>query len=161
MKRLSAFVRKLDISFEIIAGVVLAFMMIVTVSDIVMRALGHPIMGTVEIVTFCGAIVIGFSLPYSSFTKMHVFVDLLIERLSPRSRAALVSATKAAGCLFFVFVGYNFILFGLKLMKTGEVSSSFRIPYYPVTFGLAMSCFLESLTLLLDTLKTMKGGRDE
>ena len=161
MKRLSAFVRKLDISFEVIAGVVLAFMMIVTVSDIVMRALGHPIMGTVEVITFCGAIVIGFALPHSSFTKMHVFVDLLIERLSPGCRSALVCATKAAGCLFFVLVGYNFILFGLKLMKTGEVSSSFRIPYYPVTFGLAISCFLESLTLLLDMLKAVKGGGDE
>ncbi len=161
MKRLTEFVRKLDISFEVIAGVVLGFMMIITITDIVMRALGYPIIGTVEIVTFCGSIVIGFALPYSSFTRMHVFVDLLIERLSPRPRAALVSATKAAGCLFFIFVGYNFILFGLKLMKTGEVSSSFRIPYYPVTFGLAMSCFLESLTLFLDMLKTMKGARDE
>jgi TRAP-type C4-dicarboxylate transport system permease small subunit len=161
MKRLTTLVRKLDISFEVVAGVVLAFMMVVTFSDVIMRAFGHPILGSVEIITFCGAIVIGFALPYSSFTKTHVIVDLLTERLSPRSRAALGAVTKSMGLLFFVFVGYNFILYGLNLMKTGEVSPSFKIPYYPITFGLAVSCFLESFTLLLDMLKLLAGGQDE
>lgn len=161
MKRLTTFVRKVDISFEVVAGVVLAFMMIVTLSDVIMRAFGHPILGTVEIITFSGAIVIGFSLPYSSFMKTHVIVDLLTERLSPRAKAALGAVTKSMGLLFFVFVGYNFILFGLSLMKTGEVSPSFKIPYYPITFGLAVSCFLESFTLLLDMLKLLAGGQDE
>jgi TRAP-type C4-dicarboxylate transport system permease small subunit len=161
MKRLTRFVRKMDISFEAVAGVVLAYMMIVTLSDIIMRAFGHPILGTVEIITFSGAIVIGFSLPYSSFTKTHVVVDLLTERLSPRSKAALGAVTKGMGLLFFVFVGYNFILFGFNLIKTGEVSPSFKIPYYPITFGLAVSCFLESFTLLLDMLNLLAGGQDE
>jgi hypothetical protein len=68
--------------------------------------------------------------------------------------------TTSVGLLLFIFIGINFILYGLTLMKTGEVSAGLRIPYYPITFGLALSCFLESLTLLADLVK-LSGGRHE
>jgi TRAP-type C4-dicarboxylate transport system permease small subunit len=92
--------------------------------------------------------------------KVHVFVDLLTAKLTPRLQVILKAFTKSIGLLFFVFVSYNFIRYGLTLMKTGEVSPSFRIPYYPITFGLATSCFLESLTLLCDLLKLVRGGNN-
>ena len=66
--------------------------------------------------------------------------------------------TRSAGFVLFIFMGVNFILYGLTLMKTGELSAGLRIPYYPITFGLALSCFLESLTLLADLAKLL-GGR--
>ena len=44
------------------------------------------------------------------------------------------------------------------LIKTGEVSGSLRIPYFPVVFGLALSCLLESLTLLCVVLMLVKRG---
>ena len=159
MKQFMALVYKMDLSFHIIAGLTLAFMMTVTFTDVVMRIFGRPIIGTMEIISFCGAVVIGFAIPYSSWMKVHVFVDLLTQRLTPKSQAILKAFTKSVGLLFFLFVAYNFIRYGLTLMRTGEVSPSFRIPYYPITFGLAASCFLESLTLLCDLLKLAKGGK--
>jgi len=161
MKRLLTVVYRLDISFHVIAGLTLAFLMIMTLIDIIMRAAGKPIVGTIEIISFCGAVVIGFAIPYSSWMKVHIFVDLLTQKLSPKSKAILQSLTKFIGLLFFLFVSYNFIRYGLTLMRTGEVSASFKIPYYPITFGLAVSCFLESLTLFCDLVKLAKGGKHE
>ena len=132
-------------------------MMVVTLVDITMRLLGSPIIGAVELISFSGAVIIGFAIPYSSWMKAHIIVDFVVERLSPAARKAMEFGTKLTGLLLFLFMGVNFILYGLTLMKTGELSAGFRIPYYPITFGLSLSCFLESLTLFSDLLKL--GGR--
>jgi TRAP-type C4-dicarboxylate transport system permease small subunit len=161
MKHFMTLVYRLDISFHVIAGITLAFMMLVTFVDVVIRIFGSPIIGTMEIISFCGAVVIGFAIPYSSWMRVHVIVDLLTAKLSPNSRTVLSIFTRCVGILFFLFVSYNFIRYGLTLMRTGEVSPSFRIPYYPITFGLAASCFLESLTLACDLVKRAKGGQYE
>ncbi len=159
MKGFLAGIYRLNISFQVIAGAGLVLIMVVTLLDIIMRAFGKPIIGAVEIVSFSGAVIIGFAIPYSSWMKAHVGVDLLVERLSPAGKRALAFATRLTGLLLFMFMGINFILYGLTLMKTGELSPGFRVPYYPITFGLALSCFLESLTLLVDLLKL--GGQHE
>ena len=159
MKRLITLVYRLDLSAQVVAGLGLAFMMVVTLVDIAMRILGKPILGAIELICFSGAIVVGFSIPYASWMKSHVYVDLLENRLSQRARTGLQFFNKVVGVLLFLFLGYNFILYGLTLRQTGEVSPGLKIPYYPITFGLAVSCFLESLTLFCDLLKTIQGER--
>ena len=154
-----AAVLKIDIAFHIIAGSVLAFMMVVTLLDVVMRNLGHPIVGTVEIISFCGSVVVGFAIPYTSWKKAHVYVDLVVEKLSPRNKMIMAVITRCMGIALFVFIGYNFIVYGRDLLHTGEVSASFRLPYYPIAFGLSLSCFLESATLFCDLLSTVQGGK--
>jgi TRAP-type C4-dicarboxylate transport system permease small subunit len=160
MTRFLSGVYKLNISFQVVAGIGLVFMMVVTLVDITMRTLGRPIIGAVELISFSGAVIIGFAIPYSSWMRAHVIVDLLVERLSPTGKKTMEFATRLAGLVLFLFMGINFILYGLNLMKTGELSAGFRIPYYPITFGLSLSCFLESLTLFADLLKLL-GGQHE
>jgi TRAP-type C4-dicarboxylate transport system permease small subunit len=158
MNRLLTFVYKLDISFHFVSGVVLAIMMLVTLTDITMRAFGKPLIGGIEIICFAGAVLVGFALPYSSWKGSHIYVDMLTAKISPRSQIFLGFFTKSIGALLFLFLGINFILYGFNLIRTGEVSPGFRIPYYPISFGLALASFLESLTLLCDVLK-IAGGK--
>ena len=41
-------------------------------------------MGTYELVAFSGAIVIGFSLPLTSWLRAHIFVDFFILKFSKK-----------------------------------------------------------------------------
>ncbi|MFH0977322.1 MAG: TRAP transporter small permease [Spirochaetota bacterium] len=157
MNRFATIIYKLDIIFISISGVVLIFMMIVTLSDVIMRAFGRPIVGTIEIITFSGAVVIGFAIPYSTWKRSHVFVDFLTEKLSPFSKKIVNFITKSAAILLFLFIAYNFIIYSLDLIKTGEVSPTFKIPFYPITFGLVVATLLESLTLFCDLFSSLKG----
>jgi TRAP-type C4-dicarboxylate transport system permease small subunit len=161
MKRFLKVVYTLDLSLQVVAGLGLAFMMLVTVIDVTMRALGRPIIGAIELICFSGAIVVGFAIPYSSWMKAHIYVDMLEAKLSKRSRLSLNLVTKTIGILLFLFIGYNFILYGFNLKQSGEVSAGLKIPYYPITFGLAVSCFMESLTLFADLLKLFRGEAHE
>jgi TRAP-type C4-dicarboxylate transport system permease small subunit len=161
MKRFLGAVLRIDITFHAIAGSVLAFMMVVTLLDIIMRNLGRPIVGSMEIISFCGSVVVGFAIPYTSWKKAHVYVDFLLIKLSPGNRRIMEIITRCMGIALFAFIGYNFILYGFDLIKTKEVSPSFKLPYYPIPFGLSLSCFLQCLTLIADLLKTVQGGKNE
>lgn len=162
MKQFLDAVFKIDVTFHAIAGSVLAFMMVVTLLDIIMRNFGSPIVGTVEIISFCGSVVIGFAIPYTSWKKSHVYVDFVIVKMRPNNRRIMEIITRLMGVILFAFIGYNFIAYGFDLIKTKEVSASFRLPYYPIAFGLSLSCFLQCLTLIADLVKTVHpGGANE
>jgi TRAP-type C4-dicarboxylate transport system permease small subunit len=132
-------------------------MAIVTLTDISMRALGSPIVGSLEIITFLGAIVIGFALPYTSLLKGHVYVDVLVDKLSPRGRNIFMALTRCMGIFLFIFIGLNFINYGIRNIGSGEVTPAFRIPVYPIAFGLAASFFVQSFTLLAELIQIVQG----
>ncbi len=161
MRRWTWIIYKMDLSLHVVAGFGLAFMIILTLTDILMRTLGKPIVGSIELVCFSGAIVVGFAIPYSSLAQVHIFVDFLVKRLPPRWSSSLKALTTLMGALLFLLMGYNFILYGLDLIKTGEVSAGLKIPYYPITFGFAFSCMLESATLFSQLIRLLRREKYE
>jgi TRAP-type C4-dicarboxylate transport system permease small subunit len=161
MKQFLELVRELDISLQAVAGVILALMVVVTLTDVIMRAMGRPIVGSIEIITFSGAMVVGLGLPYSSWKRSHVNVDFLVEMMPSGARKYLNAVTKTMGVVLFVFIAYNFILYGQDLKRTGEISPSFKIPYYPLTYGLSFSCLMQALTLFCDIFRNFVEGNDK
>ena len=64
-----------------IAGAALTGIMFLTVADVFLRYLKMPILGTYEIVSLLGAIVIGFAIPQTTIDRGHVLMDFLTGRL--------------------------------------------------------------------------------
>jgi TRAP-type C4-dicarboxylate transport system permease small subunit len=93
--------------------------------------MGHPIVGSMEIVSFSGAVVIGFAIPYASW-KRACLCGCAGGKLSPRSRKVLDIVTRCLGIALFIFIGIHFIIYGLDLRRTHEISPSFKLPYYPI-----------------------------
>jgi len=155
VRKFSKIVLAADQVFFLVAGLGLALMMLVTLVDVVLRYVGRPVFGSMEIVCFASAVVIGFSIPYTSWNRGHIIVDFLLANLSPKSVRVLRIFTRCLGIGLFLFAAYNFVIYGIDLAKSGEFSPGFRIPYYPITFGLALSCFLQSLTLICDLISTI------
>lgn len=157
MKRLAAVINKLSISFEVVAGSCLAFMVLVTLYDVIARQFGHPLIGGVELISFGGAVVIGFALPYAQLKKANIYVDLLVEKLSKTAQIRFRTVTSTIAIILFLFIGYNFIIYGLDLIRTGEVSAGFRLPYYPITFGLALASFLQATAMFSNLMHERRG----
>ncbi len=143
-----------------IAAVALGFMILLTVADVTLRYFKRPIVGTYEMVALSGAVIIGFSLPFTSLMKGHVNVDFLTMKLSAKGRKILSFVTKCLGIILFLIIGWNLILQGMDFHKVGEVTPTRHLPIHPVLYGIGICCFLESLALLCDAIKIL-GGKDE
>ena len=90
-----------------------------------------------------------------------IIVDILTGKLSPRKKRTVDIITRCVGIIIFLFVAYNFFLYGIDVQKTGERTASFKVPYYPFAFALSLSFLLQSFTILLDLVKTVKGTDHE
>ncbi|OGP74154.1 MAG: hypothetical protein A2W09_03130 [Deltaproteobacteria bacterium RBG_16_50_11] len=144
---------KLSRLINFIAGSNLAFVMFLTVADIILRSFRRPIIGTYDIVTFSGAVVIGFSLPFTSWMRGHVYTDFLILRFSQKIRNVFNISTRCLGIGLFFMIGWNLIKYGMDLKKAGEVSHTLTMPFYPVACALGICCFIQCLVLLCDILR--------
>jgi TRAP-type C4-dicarboxylate transport system permease small subunit len=143
-----------------VGGVILVLMMLLTVLDVILRYLGKPITGTYELMGFSGALVIGFAIAQASLDDAHVSVDILTDRLSPLRKKLLLVVTKLIGLILFALIGWALFMKGHDLYRTGEVSLTLRVPYYPVAYGLSLCSFVECLVLLSDILRTLFAGGD-
>ena len=157
MKGFSSKVRGLSRFLNIIAGISLTFLMLLTVMDIILRSLKRPIVGTYELVAFSGAVVIGFAVPLTSWMRGHIYVDFLILKFSKKVRDIFNVSTRCLVIILFFLIGWNLIKFGMDLQKSGEVSLTLQMPFYPVAYGVGVCCFVQCLVMICDILKILGG----
>ncbi len=145
---------------QAIAAFGLTFIMLLTVADVILRFFGHPIIGTFEIVGLGGAVVIGFALPITSWLRGHIFVDFFYQKFPKSAQNALNIFTRLMVIILFILIGWNLIVMGIELYRSGEVSLTRQLPFYPIAYGLAVCCFIEVFVMICDIFKIL-GGRYE
>ncbi len=144
-----------------IAGISLTFLMLLTITDIILRGFRRPVVGTYELVAFSGAVVIGFSMPLTSWVRAHIYVDFFISKYSRRVRNVFNIVTRCMVIALFILIGWNMIKFGMDLQKSGEVSLTLQMPFYPVAYGIGVCCFIQCLVTACDIVKISGGKYDE
>ena len=142
---------------NIIAGISLTSLMFLTVMDVILRTLKRPIVGTYELVAFSGAVVIGFAVPLTSWMRGHIYVDFLILKFSKRVRDIFNVSTRCVVIVLFFLIGWNLMKYGMDLQKSGEVSLTLQMPFYPVAYGVGICCFVQCLVMICDILKIFGG----
>jgi TRAP-type C4-dicarboxylate transport system permease small subunit len=140
-----------------ISGIALIFIMVLTAIDVILRIFWMPIKGTYEIVGLTGAVVIGFGIPLTSWMRGNISVEFLIEKLPKKQREIVNLLTRVLGIALFVVIGWNLLVMGFDLYEAGEVTLTRQLPYYPVAYGLGICCFVQSLVLICDILRIVRG----
>jgi TRAP-type C4-dicarboxylate transport system permease small subunit len=149
MKALDSVVRRLSAVLNLAAGIALSFMMMITVVDVAMRAMGRPFIGTYEIVGLTLALVIGLAIPQVSLDGAHVYMEFGLDRLSGRGKRLMMTFTRLLCIVLFVFVGYNLISVGTEFRVSGEVSPTLQLPFFPVAYAVGICCFLQCFVFIL------------
>jgi TRAP-type C4-dicarboxylate transport system permease small subunit len=114
-----------------------------------------------EIIQYGGSIVFGFSIPYATWMGAQVIVDLVTQKLGLENRKRIQAVTRTIGIIMFLFIAYNFFMYALDVNRTGELTASFKIPYYPFCFAISLSFLFQSFTVFCDLMKTLKGEKNE
>jgi TRAP-type C4-dicarboxylate transport system permease small subunit len=157
MKAFTSAITKISKKMHWVSGVTVWVIMALTLVDVIMRHFGHPIVGSFEIISFLGAIVVGLAVPYTSLLKGHICVDFLIDRFPKNRRAVLYVTTRILGMFLFFVLGSFFFVMAWDLYMKGEVSSTVRLPFYPIAIALGLSFFLQVFVLTVDILRTYGG----
>ena len=140
---------------NVFAGIAITFIMFLTVIDVILRSFRRPIIGTYELVGFSGALVIGFAVPLTTFLKGHMLVDFFVLKFSRGIRNTVHIVTRLLGIGLFSLLGWNLIKLGVDLYRTGEVSLTLQLPFYPVAFGIGFCFFVQCLVLIVHILQVI------
>jgi len=150
---MNPFLYKLNRYLLIAGGICLVAMIALTSANIVVRFFWIPIRGTYELMGFLGALVTSFALGYTQLQKGHIAVDILINSFPRRTKRVLEAINGVAIMAFFAVMAWQISNKAWILRSTGEVTETLRIPYYPVTFGVALGCGFLAMVFVGDLVR--------
>jgi TRAP-type C4-dicarboxylate transport system permease small subunit len=156
LERISKFLNDLVIW---IAALLLVVMIGLTCGNIFLRIVWTPIQGTYELMGFFGAVVTAFALGYTQLHKGHTGIDVVVNLFSARTRRVVNSLNYSICMVFFAILGWRVAKWATTIWKTGEVTETLRIIFFPFTYAVAFGCFVLSLVLLVDFLKELVRGK--
>lgn len=158
MERLSIVLNRILLG---IGGFFLAAMVILTCANIVLRAAWVPVLGTFELMGFFGAVVTAFALGHTQRTKGHIAVDILLHSFAPYLRRPLLIFSYGLCAVFAGLAAWQVAVKAMVLLRTGEVTETLRIIYYPFTFAVALGCLALAVTLVLDVIVLIRPEKEK
>ncbi len=138
-----------------IAGLLLAGTVLLTCANIFLRVIWIPVRGTFELVGYSGAVLTAFALGYAQTRRGHIAVDVLVLRFSQKTQRILDIINHCICMIFFALVAWQISRYATTLWKTGELTETLQIVYYPFTYAVALGCATLSLVFLTDFLKSL------
>jgi len=140
--------------FNAIAAIALTLMIAVTVVDVFLRTIGQAVVGAYEVIgMICAPFVVGFAIPLSSWNKKHVAMDIVVSRLSSARQHMFFVVTRIICIILFFFIGYNLSSVASGFRTSGEVTQMLHIPFYWVTYSVAIACFVECIVFICDIIR--------
>jgi TRAP-type C4-dicarboxylate transport system permease small subunit len=160
VKRFLDAIFRVNILMQAIAAIFLTFVMLLTTVDVILRIFGKPVPGAVEIIAICGGVVIGFTVPITSWMRGHIAVDFVLNWLPPKGKNLINIITRCLGIGLCLLISWNSTKIGTEFRDGAEVSGTLQLPLYPVAYALAACFFMLSLVFFCDILK-ISGGTYE
>lgn len=139
------------------AGWGIAATMALVVINIILRVVfKDSIQGVYEYVGYISAAVIGLALAWCALEKAHISIDFIVEKMPARVQKLIDMITGIAVVIFLLFLSYQVCAYGVRIMNSGEVSATSKIPFYPFIFIVAAGLLVLSVSEFIKILKGVK-----
>jgi len=140
-----------------IAIALLIAMMLLVVSDVIMRYFfNNPITGTFEL-TRLGMACLVFAVAYTAVKGQHVTVDLVMARQPKKVQAIFDSVTLFFGLALMVVITWRGFLESLFEKKNGFFASvQMPVPTYPFWWAYVLGCAVLCLVMITLILKSIR-----
>lgn len=164
MKELDKFIGRVTSGFSVLAQIALAGVMFLIVGNIILRRLAAPIPGTVELVEISGSVILGAGIAYCLYSGGHIFVDVLVQRLSLKTQALTDFFTNLMMFILNLILSWQIIVYGMRMKERGFVTGQLGFPIAPavyiVGFGFILMV-LVNLSHILNSGKILIKGADK
>lgn len=155
MKKIENFTAKASRLLDDIAGWGIVVTMALVVVNILLRTIfKSPIKGVYEYTGYFTALIIGFALAQCAIEKAHIAVDILAEKLNPKMQLVINTVLGSIMIVFLAFSSIQILLYGMNVLRSGEVSATAHIPFYPFIFMVSAGFFI---LCLVEVIKVIKG----
>jgi TRAP-type C4-dicarboxylate transport system permease small subunit len=162
MTTLERITRVLNGVFAAVSGSAIIGLTALAAANMVSRAVFRPVPGSYELIGFLGAVAVACGLGYTQIAKGHIVVTILTDRFSPAVNKVLDAANHVIGAAFWSLVAWQTLKWGTAIGKSGELSQTLKIPYFPVVYLAAAGIAVFAITLILDffLIFAPKGGAE-
>ncbi|GAI74746.1 unnamed protein product [marine sediment metagenome] len=145
-----------------IAAIAIFVMMSLTCVDVFLRYFFRkPITGTYEIVSFLGAVAVSFAMAHTLAEKGHVAVSLIVQLFPKKLQGIIESIISIFGIILFALIAWQSILYGVDCQRSGEVSMTLELPFYPIIYGIALGAGVVCLVLMVDLANAIVKVKDK
>ena len=138
------------------AAFFLIAMMLMTCADIVCRQVWKPLPGVFELMGLFGSLVVACALGYTQRRKDHLAVDIVTNIYPIIIQKSLEMLNRFVCMLFSILACWQVSRVAGNLMRTGEVTETLRMIYYPFTYGVAAGFGLLAAVFFVEMLKVFK-----
>lgn len=157
MEKFTGLVTGLSRIFDKIAGLCMVSVMVLVVSNILLRVLfKNPILGTYEYVVFLTVATIGLSLANCAVQNGHIAVSFVVDRLPIKIQVVVDLIMNAAALFFWSLCVWQVGVYAKKMAESGVVSPTSQIPLYPFIYLVAFGLLALCLVLLVRTAESIQ-----
>jgi TRAP-type C4-dicarboxylate transport system permease small subunit len=135
---------------KIIGAACLVGMTFLTCADVVGRAFGHPIFGSVEIVGFMATLAVVMAMPYTHQVQGHIGVEILVRLFSERTQTIIDICTGIVSFILFAIITWRMTVYARTMQESGEVSMNLELPEHFVIYFAAICLLVFTLIILKD-----------
>jgi TRAP-type C4-dicarboxylate transport system permease small subunit len=139
-----------------ISGIALTMMMCLVFINVLLRVVWRPILGTYEFTALLASVTISFALAHCAAQKGHVAISLFTDRLPERAQGICEAIVGAIGTGLFSVLCWQSIIHAGVIRRSGEVSFTTEVPFWPFIFGVAFGFLMLAIVNFIDLLNSFK-----
>ena len=141
---------------KIFGAACLVGMMLLTCIDVVGRAYGHPIFGSVEIVGYMAILSVVMAMPYTHQVQGHIGVEIIVRLFSEKTQTVIDICTGIISLTLFAVVTWRMTVYANTMKESGEVSMNLELPEHVIIFVTAFCILTFTLVILRDILNNIR-----
>ena len=141
---------------KIIGAACLVGMMLLTCIDVVGRAFGHPIFGSVEIVGYMAILSVVMAMPYTHQVQGHIGVEIIVRLFSEKTQTIIDICTGIISLILFAIVSWRMTVYANTMKRSGEVSMNLELPEHVIIYVTAFCLLTFTLVILRDILNNIR-----
>jgi TRAP-type C4-dicarboxylate transport system permease small subunit len=138
---------------EIVGGVALCGLMVLTVSDALLRSFANlPIVGANDFTQIILVVVVACSLPLCVAGGRAITIDLLVDLLPTSARTVLQRFAAVSGAVVLGYLAWRCLVNARDAPTFGETTMLMQIPFGPFYLALAIGLAVSALLFLADAI---------
>jgi tripartite ATP-independent transporter DctM subunit len=149
LSRVTTFINNIALAMVAACG-------LLTAMDVILRyVFNRPLFGSSEVTEFMLFTLFSFSVAHCAIRSDHIIVDIVVNHLSSKNRAAVECITGAFSVAICAIIAWRNFVYAVTLMGTGTSSTMLNIPVYPFLIIGGLGFTILTWALLADFFKSL------